>query len=246
MLIDIAILRKIFPYLNYLAVGLGITKLVVYYKSFGIDIVQYLEFSESLILFFNDLIMFFILMVILVVVAIFGGHKPADKQSEIVERVLSHENGFKRFWEYLKENYFTILLMINFSRFNGYFIIFPFVHYISYEANFVLRKRYGTELDSTYFNVFWYIFVFTLMDYSFMQNEIKAVKANTKYTGTTMQLKGAETVSTTDSTLVFVGKTKNYFYLYDKKKETAVIIPSSEVIKVNLKNNYNWPWQHPR
>jgi len=152
MLVDFQILKKLFPYLNYLAIGMAIAKLVIYYKAFGIDIVQYLELSEALVLFFNDLLMFFALAAIMIIIAILGGHNIADKQGEAIEKVLSNPNKWKRLSAYCKENFYTTLLLLIFSFNNPFFIVLPFAHYLSYEANFVLRKRYGTPLNYTHFN----------------------------------------------------------------------------------------------
>jgi hypothetical protein len=46
--------------------------------------------------------------------------------------------------------------------------------------------------------------------------------------------------------IAYIGKTKDYYYLYDKKKGNAVIIPSDKVERVDLKNKYYWFWQYPR
>lgn len=141
MLIDPTILRKLFPYLNYLAVMLGIAKLTAYYGSFGIDIVQFLDLSEALILFFNDILIFLVFLAVLGVFAIFGGHSAGDAQREILESVMTHQNRWRRFWEYLKGNFAFIFLLLMLSRNNHCFILALIVHYVAYELNFILRKR---------------------------------------------------------------------------------------------------------
>jgi hypothetical protein len=248
MLVDPTILRKMFPYLNYLAVGLGIAKLIVYYRAFGIDIVQYLELSEVLILFFNDILMFFVFLAIISIFAIFGGHSVADEQREVIENVLTHQNKWRRFLEYLKGNYAFVLfvLAVSGSQTNRYFIVALVVHYFAYELNFVLRKRYNTELSATYFNVGWFVLIFVLMGFRRLETEIRLAKEGGRYNGTTLQLSKEESITTTDSTIAYIGKTKDYYYLYDKKKGNAVIIPSDKVERVDLKNKYYWFWQYPR
>jgi len=96
--------------------------------------------------------------------------------------------------------------------------------------------------------LFWGV-IFIALDYSLLQKEIVAVRDFNKYHATTLQLnkqEGEESHIIPDSTIVFLGKTKNYFYLYDKKKEAAVIVSSGEVLKVELKNKYRWVWEYPK
>lgn len=87
-------------------------------------------------------------------------------------------------------------------------------------------------------------FIFTIL-----HKDIVAVRDYGKYHGSIIQVEkpegGIQNI-VADSSCLFLGRTRTHLYLYEKKKENALIIPSNKVLRVELKNKYHWFWEYPK
>lgn len=250
MLIDPAILRKLFPYLNFAAIGLGMIKLMFYYSAFGVNIIQYLDFSESLILCFESIIHLFLFLIVIFISSVLFLHKIGDFNSGNSDNIISNQNFWKRLAAYFGHNIWLIGVCIFLSwLLNPYFLLVIPLLYLLSETRYVLKHRYNTDLNSTYHNlILWGIF-FVAFEYSFLLREVNATKYYARYEGTILTIdtqKEEESRIVSDSVILFVGKTKEFYYMYDKKKGSALIIPSDKVLEVDLKNKYRWFGEYPK
>lgn len=250
MLIDPIILRKLFPYLNFVAIGLSIVKLMIYYGAFGVNILQYLDLSESIVLCFEDIVHFFLFLSALLVASILFLHNIGDFNTENVEKAVVIESFWKRLMAYFWHNKLLVIFNIYCGwLFNPYFLLVIPLLYLLFEAKYKLKIRYHTDLNSTYHNVILWIVLFVAFDYSYLLREINATKYYGRYEGTILTIdtpKEEESHIAANSEILFVGKTKEFYYLYDTKKGNALIIPSDKVTRIELKNKYNWFWQYPK
>jgi len=250
MLIDFQILRKLFPYLNFVAIGLSIVKLMIYYGAFGVNILQYLDFSESIVLCFEDIVHFFLFLSVLLIASILFLHNIGDFNTENANQAVVVENFWKRLIAYFWHNKGLVAIYLYCGwLFNPYFLLVIPLLYLLFEADYKLKTRYNTDLNSTYHNVILWIVLFVAVDYSYLLREINATKYYGRYDGTILRVdtpKGEESYITSNSDILLVGKTKGFYYLYDTKKENALIIPSDKVLRVELKNRYKWFWEYPK
>lgn len=109
-----------------------------------------------------------------------------------------------------------------------------------FQTKFVIKKYYNSDLDATYINIIALLVASVGFEYGELNRQINQVDDG-KYRGTILNIKDKEPI-VADSTMIFVGKTKEYYYLFDKKKENALIIPSGEVDRVDLKNEDKKNW----
>lgn len=250
MLVDFQILRKLFPYLNFVAIGLSIGKLMIYYSAFGVNILQYLDLSESIVLCFEDIVHFFLFLSALLVASILFLHSLGDYNTENVDKAVIVENFWKRLIAYVWHNKLLIAFYLYCGwLFNPYFLLVIPLLYLLFEAGYKLKNRYKTDLNSTYHNVILWIVLFIAFDYSYLLREINATKYFGRYEGTILQVdtpKEEESRIVTNSEILFVGKTKEFYFLYDTTKQSALIIPSDKVLRVELKNKYKWFLEYPK
>ncbi len=246
-MINVEIIKRLFPFLNLLVIGLTVTKLILFYRYFGISIVQYIDISEAFILLFEDVLFYvatFLLTFIFTLLLV--GHPIASIGSESTEKIASEQNLPKRIWLIFMW-VLPIIALIMLSIYNGRpnipLIIAVFVILIVFQTRFVLKTYYNSDLAATYTLIIGLIITTIVFEYNELKKQVMEIISG-KYTGTTLHIKDKESM-VTDSTLIYVGKAKDYYFLYDKKKENAVIISSGEVDRVDLKNNYRWFMEYP-
>lgn len=239
MLIDFSKLKPILPHIGGLAVFLGITKLVWFYNAFGISIVQYIDISEALILFFEDILWFLLFITVPFLLSfIFFGHSIADSHSTMIDNVTSQSNFWGRLFQFSKYYiviiFFTILGIITGKGYE-FPVFLLIVMFFLYEMRFKLKKRYNVDFDSTYHNLLWWFLINIYFGYGQLQREIKEVRETNRFENSSIILKEKDPIPI-DSATLFLGHTKDYFFLYDTKSESAIILSSGEVLKVKLKN----------
>jgi GH18 family chitinase len=73
----------------------------------------------------------------------------------------------------------------------------------------------------------------TIITLFFTINEASDVKKRNIYYGTEIQLENENIKS--DSITTYIGQTKGYIYLYNKKEKKSISIPRDRVVKLILK-----------
>lgn len=176
----------------------------------------------------------------------FVGHPIGQMNAAVAERIESENNFVKRTWIFLKiycSLIFFILLSIYLGKPNFTLIVITLTMFILLQTRFVLKKYYNSGLEPTYSNIIALFAISIWFGFNETRNQVKEIALG-KYNGTVLNIKDKEKL-VADTTIVYIGKTKDYYYLYDKTKQNAVIIPSDEVSKVELKNNNRGWWTLP-
>ena len=232
---------------------MGATKLIVYYSLFGITISPYLEFTEILTLFLNDLL-YFIGMISFQVIFMFL--MQPKKEFESISQGLNEtlvENGLlKRIYSYAVNGVNLIVLACIWLLGIPFWIIFskqPFLVYmwglyiligalaiitISHEVRrqwFIKFNVYPKMVYSNIARIFILLLVLTLIS---AFGEYYSVKNKKKYLGTIIILK--DKVINSDSTYYFIGETKNFIFLHNDKNLTNDVIPLTEVKMLSIKS----------
>jgi len=250
MLVNFQLLKKALPYLNVFAIALSIVKLMIYYNAFGINILQYLELSESIILCFESVIRLLFFLILLSLASIFFMHIFGDINSGNAQKVISIDGFWKRFLFFFWHNKYLVITYVYFSwLFTPYFLFIILILYLLSEIQFISQKRYNEDFPTTYYNLILWSIYFIAFEFYFTFKEISSVKYHQRYERTMIKIdtpKEEESRIVTNSEILFVGKTKEFYFLYDTTKQSALIIPSDKVLRVDLKNKYNWFWDYPK
>jgi len=248
-LFDKNIIKRTLKFLpGYIAV-LGILKLVIYYKCFDIRIVEYLDISEVLLSFTDSLILLiFIIIVPFLLFISFFGKSIGNVNSEIFENQL--ETSFlNRLKLDIKENTFLIILSIisiSFCLIWGhwkwelfiYFAMFPgtgILFFLVREVRITYWKQYRYRIPGTYINIFYLLCMVTMIMTFFTVEDANEVKLKNVFLGTEIYLE--DEVLKSDSITTYIGQTKGYIFLYNKKMKTNISIPRDKVLKLVLKRN---------
>ena len=238
-MIDFDKLKRLFPLLNLLVIGLGLAKIVYYYKQFEINIIQYLELTESIILFFDDILKLFIFWFLpFIILNIFIGHKIGNENAIVYEKISGTESFWKRLLLFLKANLlFIISLIIStlLGKLYTFLLIIVLALYILTELKHTIRKYYNITLDSTYHNLIIMSIILTVNVYDRVITEVEQVR-NHKYNKTTVYFKDKTSVKD-EKQIIFLGKTHNFIFFYDTVNKESRIHPVSEIDKIVLKVN---------
>ena len=213
-MIDFDKLKRLFPLLNLFIVGLGLAKIVFYYKQFDINIIQYLELTESIILFFDDILKLFISWFLpFVILNIFIGHKAGTENEIVYKEILGVESFWKRLLLFLKTNLlFIISIIISTLLGNLYtfLLIIILTLYILTELKHTIRKYYNATLDSTYHNLVIMCVLLIINVYDRVITEVEQVK-NHRYNKTTVYFKDKTSIRD-EKQIIFLGKTHNFVF----------------------------------
>jgi hypothetical protein len=240
-------IKQISKYLPVFFTLLGVFKLIVYYGYFDIRIVEYLDFSEVLLSFTDSLVflLFTIIVPSIILLSFFG--KSIGNENKVTYK---SQLEFK-FWERIvidfKESKLLCIISIIIILFVLircglhwdtliYFLMFPGINLIILlvrEIRITYWKQYKYSISTTYINVFYILCMVTIITLFFTINEASDVKKRNIYYGTEIQLENENIKS--DSITTYIGQTKGYIYLYNKKEKKSISIPRDRVVKLILK-----------
>ncbi len=245
-------LLKLIPVFGAFLILLGVIKLHVYYNAFNVNIFNYLEFTEIITSFLNDIFIIIIGMAGGLLLNFFEENRRTIETRENVYNSLLDENKFwKRFWVYFKLDIDMFLLMIILGLttliiylISKIFVPFAFYIFILMTSLIIIMtfikefKRkyyliYEKFPDSTYFNLI-YISILLFLSILFMTKiEIRSVKVNYIYYGTEVTFQ--DKILTSDSAKYYIGKTTGYIFYYDSNNDITEVYPNSIVNKISIK-----------
>jgi len=234
---------KYFP--AYL-IFLGSLKLIVFYKSFNIKIVEYIDFTEVLISFFDSVI-FYTSIFILPMLLFWGfwGKSVGNANAETFGRKVQI-----KFYQRIKNDFtrnkfgfifgtFGTIFLIFWGKWDenkiASFIIFPGMYLFIFtlrELEIAYKQQYDYSIPPTYFNTFLLLFMMTSYIISDTLKDATSIKHGYKYYGTEVQFDN-ETIKS-DSIVTYVGQTRNYIFFYNLHKKESIIYPKSKLIKIKL------------
>lgn len=209
---------KFIPFVLPLVILIGVARLVFYYQHFNLDILPFLDFSEILTSFLNDLIIIvFFICHLVVAYSIF---------KEMKSNPLRH---------------YLILL----SLFGLFYIIYGIVTYKSVRFSVIsfggvisilaVVAIYFRQFNNTTYifkqvavSFFIGVIVAVLISY----DDSYAVKYNKIYSKVKVQLDS--TSLQCDSTHYYIGNTKNYLFFYNEKSRTATVYPIVRVKQIDF------------
>ena len=246
-------LQTIIPYLGTILIIFGIIKLNVFYSLYNIDINSYLEFTEVICLFLNDILnlAFIIISVIFLFFVIVPKNEDEQSQNHLIDVV---ENGkiLERIKIYFTEKfyifiYLSLIFLITFSyifdksklniayNYSFNILVIMFIKIISLELLRQLKIKKEIIPKLTYLRIIIFTFYFMFYSIKSAYTDFDLISEKKMYTGTIIELQDKKFIS--DSTNYFIGKTKNYIFINNEKEKNCNVIPMSEVKMITIKKN---------
>jgi len=232
--------KSAFPYLYFLIVILNLIKQGIYYFHFNIGIQDYIGLSELLlpIANFATPIMAFILICCFYLWFVENNPVVVYRREKLI---MENAKWTKIFWTEIRVTLFSLVAGIIFSIIGEWLFVFTLVAVeliiiypvISYFIIKNLDNSYQKKLNPYLLLVplFITLIIFFIIGTVMEENKVE----NGIYSGTKIYTK--DTTYFSNSVHYYIGKTTNYYFIFNKDRQSSTIIPEREVIKFELKEN---------
>jgi len=246
--------RYYLPYSGTILIVFGTIKQTIFFSLFNVNVTSFLELSETVTLFFNDLLLFATCFVIFNIVFFLSTSKSVEiKGSESLYDSLREISFLKRIKHYYDSGpqilLFTILctigiviiLVINYTKLWimvsllligwGAFLIKVMV----LEGRRQYFIKYGKEAKILYSEIIIAFILLLIFTIGTCYSEYNLIKTQKRYLGTQILLSDKTIIS--DSSYYYIGKTKNYVFFFNEKAGNCDIFPMSEIKVLSIKKN---------
>ena len=236
------------PLVTGLLISLGILKYIIFYKLFYIPITEYIQLSEILLLFTEDIIYILLFLLLPRLVSHFEELVNAEKQ----KIKMLQENNPEQAWrkqvaEFTKSRnvlliflWLCFIAMIVSALYGGRFqrtqalygsaCIIVGILTIYWERS-LLKQNIGYHLRQYLY--FLLLFAFLLFTVSTRAVSEAEQVHNGQLLGTTIIT--ADSTYVSDSIHFYIGRTSQYTYIYNKQDKSSTILPNSEIKRISLK-----------
>ncbi len=241
-------------YLQYIGsfiIYLGVTRLIFFYGSFNISIVNFLDFSE-IITSFLDMIVFSSLLILMTLFQIisFSSKNIFDDKKEIKFKLHNEKRPFK--WFILNCMLYRELLFVGFT-----ILLLPIILYINTKDTYyydwiisimvltiilfgasisldqVHRENSSSAINRMRSKLLLYIIIFTGVVVHSASIEASRIKESKITYGVSLTFDNDDTF-VSDSSSYFIGKTLNYIFIHNEITNTTEAIPMSRVKSINF------------
>jgi len=230
-------LLKFLPLFSAALIFLGFFKTNVYYGHFGIEIQNYIEFSEILTLFFDKLIIYSVL--VLSVVAWITQAEEDNKKTQI-STFPKRKNKINQIILVLTLVAACLLLMLLFSFSTSLqmardgFLTFIMVLIFGISYGYIWKSFEQSFATKPVVFKYSFLFFFTLgIIWMTASVDATSVLKNDKFQGTKIYLESYTLVS--DKNNYYIGNTKNYLFFFHEREKKTDIIPMSLIKKIEYK-----------
>lgn len=244
-------LKEVLPFLGGLLLVLGFIKLYLFYNNFGINISEYIEFSEILVAFLPNMLGLSIIIIIgflnnFILTSVSEFEIESKLKNEIIETI--------GFTDKLKKHYKlnpllflgTIILLMIYS-FSSYinslnanifrnasilFIAILVYQILWFEISYKYKKLYENEISQTYSNLILIVYFLTIYNIFFTYSNIEKIE---KSEGTKVSFCIDDDYFKSDSDNIYIGQCKEYLFMYNKKNKEAKVFKRSDITNLILK-----------
>lgn len=237
-------IAEISPLIIGFLIFLGFLKLDLYYSHWNINISQYLDFSEILLSFLQDINIIFFFVVILATQSTFGYIAISSIDKKVSQnQVQSETSQYKGLVDQLEENIekhkkVSLIAMIVLTLIFGilfwwylkltllYLTFLGFVQIIAFSIDRFLSRNENVVNPITFIIVF---LGFTLCISKYEINQTEKHLVQYEFT----MVDGSEI--STNAQLIFVGKTNNYVFLYDNENFNSKVMKTENISSISIK-----------
>lgn len=233
---------KFFPLIFLLLTTLGYIHLQAYYYFFDIQIINYLDLTEIVLLFFNTSILL-ILIILIVIFTIYILDKKIANDVKIKSAAGQPKKKFSNRLGYIL--FFTQIIYAILVYLSGYYIglIYPFGYLTLIAIFFLFEKLFLKTMlkeNNSFFFISLYICIaaFLLTNLCTITNSIETgynirnSNKEIKYISFTYKNKIVES----SKNFVYVGETKSYMFLFDSKMKQTTIYKKENIDDLKMKN----------
>jgi len=244
------------PFLGSFLLFLGVCRLISYYGEFGINVVNYLDFSEILTSFFDLFVLLSFSLSMMFIQGFLSANKESEESITKREKILEEKYFIKRiglyfsyyigsfFWALVNATFYIVISRIFDKSIKWSNLIYTYLLalalyiFLIFLNEIELKHKQFKSSESfrfwTQLLIYCTIIVVLVIYIGFRQ--ASSVKKLKYYYGTTVKLDdNSEIVS--DSSAYFIGNTKNYLYVYHEKDSSVVIIPMSKIKQIIYKHS---------
>lgn len=225
---------KLTPVIYAALVVIGFVKLYLYYKMFNINIGDYLELSEILVFFLDDLFIYILVFAYLTFKFLRKYNESSNIQNQDGGHFLSDEKTYRK---KLKIGIISLLVIAALSTIFYFLlplksflifipvvilIIWAIIHYYTRQlvVNQVIKNK------STYELIHFSYLVILVVCYM----AISEAETNKLYGyAYADEIEYKDQIIKSDSTQFFIGKTKNYIFYYNKEEHKTTAFPLKDV-----------------
>lgn len=247
---------SISQYLTYVGpflIFFGMTRLIIFYNSFGVSITSYLDISEVLTSFF-DILLLVVLFLAYTSVQNFlaSGKDDAEIANKKRQVILEEESFLKICLHYL--SYFSSLIIYGLIVISGCVVAFFCFNWLTSFTVFLLtgvfvfflvflivkveieRKhiQFQSSLKKRRFIFFvLYFLVFTCCVILYSSYQAGQIRKEKSTYGVSITLDNDQII-VSDSSNYFIGKTQNYVFIYHEKERKTDIFPMTRVKQITM------------
>jgi hypothetical protein len=227
---------KYFPLIFIILTTIGYINLQSYYYFFDIEIINYLEISEIILLFFNKSILIILLLISIISIIYLIDDKISQEinDNEKNLEVLKHKEEktnkriFKGGWVLIILTIFFIITNIVSANYIG--LIFPIGFLLLIIINRIAEKtvlKIIIKKNDSIFSFFIYfgfqiLLLFNLLTISNSIENGYKLRYQSKQSKLVCFSYNGKTIETNKKT-IYIGETKKYLFLFDKENEETLI-----------------------
>jgi hypothetical protein len=218
-------------------------KLSIYYDQFHIQIFDFIELNEIITLFFDDILYYLLLLSVVIIIYLLlksYSNFSFSKKPQTIN--FPSESEDKKLWNRHMNiiagltiiAFFGLSTMVYFSTFELYLKIdlikINILTFLSVGLLYSAHKNWLKDLNSALILYTGLLIAGFLISESFLEAE--KIKSEI-----TKQIFKIETVdyTYTNKEYSYLGKSNNYIFLFNKEDESSLIIPTSKLEQINLK-----------
>ncbi len=234
-------LGKLVPYFIPACIFLGILKLLIFYKSFSIDIVYFIGFSEILMSFLNNLWLYIIMITApLLLYFLFFKNEGQASNQKFTERLnlttkqrlnlAFTKNSLTDFLAFI--SLFPLLSMVIFFPFLFRYLILAvsqFIFRFLFNEWRVMEVKSGKDFDSLVQAIALASSFIVMLVIGVAFWETDEVRLG-KYNNTKVVFKDATVIADTNN--IFVGKTENFIFFYNRISKAPIVYKSSDLLRI--------------
>lgn len=237
----IDIFPKAVAILSSLLVFLGIIASVVYYRSFGINILEYITLGEALILFLSKFSSLSISAIFGVFLSKIFLESPLEKvnkdyKGSTQSKVITNK---QKILTVLMITPLSILCIYGFSPFVLWSLVLSVILRFGVLAYILKRLSLFIKQRGYDFMIFEYIQAAGLsivLLAGISMSEAFMVYNGYKNETTTLYCSNEEILQTNDN-ILYIGRSQLYYFLYNKSAKTAIVLKAENIEKMELRKN---------
>lgn len=249
-------LLNILPFFGSFLIFLGATRLFVFYQYFGINIINFIEFSEIITSFLDIIILAIIIMSFAIVNKTINNIDEIEDHNTKKDRwdiIIQTHDAASRLWLYIKHLWITIstlgfllIVTIVYSYikndieqlyFNlilaGSTLIFLLVS-LEFQYKHVKKQRNRTQIQLYNFLLYFLLSITLLM--IFTHTEIKLIKTRKSYQNTTILLT-ENRILKSDNENYYIGNTNGYLFFHHSLEKITDVYPMAEVKQIKFNSS---------